>query len=64
MQTSFFMKTEISSRVVNEELLKRGVIIRPGFLWGLENWNRISTGTREQTLRFIEAMEEILAEQK
>lgn len=59
-----FMKTDISSRVVNEELLKRGVIIRPGFLWGLENWNRISTGTREQTMRFIEAMEEILAEQK
>jgi len=59
-----FMKTEISSRIVNEELLKRGVIIRPGFLWGQENWNRISTGTREQTLRFIKSLEEILEEQK
>jgi histidinol-phosphate aminotransferase len=55
-----FVKTEKSSREVYEELLKRGVIIRPGFLWGQENWNRISTGTRAQTLRLIEALEEVI----
>jgi histidinol-phosphate aminotransferase len=59
-----FMKTDISSKVVYEELLKRGVIIRPGYLWGQENWNRISTGTREQTMRFIEAIEAVITEQK
>lgn len=56
-----FVKTDQSSRVVYEELLKRGIIIRPGFLWAQENWNRVSTGTREQTLRFIAALEEIIA---
>lgn len=59
-----FVKTGLSSHLVNEELLKRGVIIRPGFLWGLDEWNRVSTGTREQTLRFIEALEEILKENR
>lgn len=48
------------SRVVNEELLKRGVIIRPGFLWGYDNYIRISTGTVEQTQRFIDALDEVL----
>ncbi len=48
------------SREVNEELLKRGVIIRPGFLWGEDNYIRISTGTIEQTQRVIDALDEIL----
>ncbi len=48
------------SRVVNEELLKRGIIIRPGFLWGEDDYIRISTGTIEQTQRVIDALDEIL----
>ncbi len=48
------------SRIVNEELLKRGVIIRPGFLWGQDNYIRVSSGTIEQTERFIEALDDIL----
>ncbi len=48
------------SRVVNEELLKRGVIIRPGFLWGEDNYIRVSSGTIEQTEKFIKAMQAIL----
>ncbi len=48
------------SRIVNEELLKRGVIIRPGFLWGQDNFIRVSTGTLEQTERFIRALAEVL----
>ncbi len=48
------------SRIVNEELLKRGVIIRPGFLWGEDNYIRVSSGTIEQTEKFIDAMEAIL----
>ncbi len=48
------------SRIVNEELLKRGVIIRPGFLWGQDNYIRVSSGTIEQTKRFIAALSEVL----
>ncbi len=48
------------SRLVNEELLKRGVIIRPGFLWGEDNYIRVSSGTIEQTEKFVDAMKEIL----
>lgn len=48
------------SRVVNEELLKRGVIIRPGFLWGNDAYIRVSTGTVEQTQRFIDAFDDVL----
>ncbi len=51
-----------SSKVVNEELLKRGIIIRPGFLWGYEDYLRISTGTVEQTERFVKVFEEIMNE--
>jgi histidinol-phosphate aminotransferase len=48
------------SRIVNEELLKRGVIIRPGFLWGNDPYLRVSTGTVEQTQRFIDALDDVL----
>jgi histidinol-phosphate aminotransferase len=48
-----------SSREVFIELQKKGVIMRPGFLWGLENWARVSSGDMYQTEKFIEAMKEI-----
>lgn len=40
--------------------MKRGVIIRPGFQWGWDNWIRVSTGTEEETHMFIEKLKEIL----
>jgi len=55
-----FVNVNLDSRIVFEELMKRGVIIRPGFLWGWDNWLRVSTGTVEQTERFIQILEEIL----
>lgn len=48
------------SKEVFEELMKKGVIIRPGYLWGWDNWIRISTGTIEQTEIFIDALKEVL----
>ncbi len=48
------------SKYFNEELLKRGVIVRPGYLWGKDTYLRVSTGTIEQTQRFITAFEDIL----
>lgn len=43
-----FVNVNTHSKVVFEELMKRGVIIRPGHLWGWDNWLRVSTGTVEQ----------------
>lgn len=48
------------SKVVFEELMKKGVIIRPGYLWGWDNWIRVSTGTIEQTQIFIDTLREVL----
>lgn len=48
------------SKKVFEELMKKGVIIRPGYLWGWDNWIRVSTGTLEQTEIFIKELKEIV----
>lgn len=55
-----FVDINVSSRMAYEELLKRGVIIRPGFLWGYENYIRVSSGTMEQTEIFIEKLNEVI----
>ena len=55
-----FVNTDVHSKLVFEELMKQGVIIRPGFLWGWDNWLRVSTGTIKQTEKFIEALDRIL----
>ncbi len=55
-----WVNVEQDTRVVNEELLKRGIIIRPGFLWGHDSYLRVSTGTIEQTEKFISALREVL----
>jgi histidinol-phosphate aminotransferase len=54
--------TGLDSQWFFEELQKRGVIIRPGYLWSdqWKTWFRISTGTPEQMRYFIEKTEEIL----
>jgi len=49
------------SKDVFQELLEKGVIIRPGFYWGWENWIRVSTGTEAQTQIFIDRLKEVLA---
>lgn len=56
--------TGLDSKWFFEELQKRGVIIRPGYLWGEQwkTWFRISTGTPEQMAFFIEKVEELLSE--
>ena len=52
----------LDSKKVFEDLQKKGVIIRPGFLWGYETCLRISTGTSEQMNYFAEKMDEVIAE--
>ncbi len=55
-----FVNIKMDSRKVFVELQKRGVIIRPGFLWGYDNWIRVSTGTTSQIEIFIEQLEDIV----
>jgi len=45
----------------NDELLRRGVIVRPVANYGLPNHLRISTGTAEQNERVLAAMAAVLA---
>lgn len=45
---------------VAERLLERGVIIRPGAMWGLPTWARITIGTPEDNARVVDALAEAL----
>lgn len=55
-----FVDVKKHSATVFEELLKRGVILRPGYFWGYENWIRVSTGTEAQTQKFIDCLKQVL----
>ncbi|QOR36487.1 histidinol-phosphate transaminase [Clostridium sp. 'deep sea'] len=55
-----FVNIGVHSKEVFVELMKLGTIIRPGYLWGCDNWIRVSTGTIEQTKRFINNLQKIL----
>lgn len=55
-----FVDVKHRSDFVFEELLKRGIVIRPGHFWGWDNWIRISSGTLEQTRKLIDCLEEVL----
>lgn len=57
-----FVDVKKNSKVVFEKLLQKGVIIRPGYIWAWDNWLRVSTGTIEETQRFISTLEEVLKE--
>jgi len=48
-------------QAVFPELLKRGVIVRTGDIFGASTHIRVTTGTAEQNQRFIAALEEALA---
>lgn len=47
-------------KVVFQALLRRGIIVRPGHLFGMNSWLRVSIGTMEQNMRFISELEKIL----
>ncbi len=55
-----FVDTKLPSQEVFQKLMKKGVIIRPGYAWGWDTWLRVSTGTLEQTRFFTEKLDEIL----
>ncbi len=44
-----------------EDLARRGIIIRPLKSFGLDNWSRVTIGTREQNEAFLKEAEKLLA---
>ncbi|MBN2795647.1 MAG: histidinol-phosphate transaminase [Clostridia bacterium] len=57
-----WVNINMSSKVAYEGLLRKGVIIRPGFLWDFEDWIRVSSGTMEQTEIFLKALDDVVHE--
>ena len=55
-----FVDVKLHSKGVFEELMKKGVIIRPGYFWGWDNWIRVSAGTLDQTEFFLKKLEEVI----
>jgi len=57
---NFVMVKVGDAAAVNNELLKRGVIVRPVAADGLPEWLRVSIGLQHENTRFIEALREVL----
>lgn len=56
-----FFDTGADSRQVFQALLKKGVIVRTGDIFGYPSYIRVTYGTGEQNARFLKALEEVLA---
>ena len=59
-----FVEIPIDSDDLFRRLLPRGIIVRPGSIWGLDRFIRLTIGTREQNLKFLFALDRVLAETK
>ncbi|WP_459129399.1 histidinol-phosphate transaminase [Guggenheimella bovis] len=55
-----WVNVKTDTRKLFVELQKEGVIVRPGFLWGDDEWLRISEGTPEDTQTCIDALEKTI----
>ena len=49
-------------RSLGDALKRKGFLIRPGWIFGMDKHVRISYGTPEENERFIHALEEVLGE--
>jgi histidinol-phosphate aminotransferase len=56
-----FFDAGVNSRLLLQELMRRGVTVRTGDIFGYPTYVRVTVGTREQNERFIEALQEALA---
>lgn len=54
------VKVGMPSDQVFKELLKKGVIIRSGDIFGMDDWIRITIGTMEENEMFIQALREVI----
>ncbi len=57
-----FLDIKVDSRKAFQSLLKKGVIVRTGDIFGFPTYIRVTYGTQEQNSRFLKALEETLAE--
>jgi histidinol-phosphate aminotransferase len=55
-----FVDTKTDSVRLSAELLKRGVIVRPGPQWGFPNALRVSIGTANENMTFIQTLKALL----
>jgi histidinol-phosphate aminotransferase len=55
-----WVDTRVDSRAVFEGLIRRGVIVRTGDVFGMPTFIRVTIGVQEQNQRFVEALEELL----
>jgi histidinol-phosphate aminotransferase len=50
----------IDDKPIFESLLRRGLIVRPGFLLEMPGWLRVTIGTEQQNEKFIDALKILL----
>lgn len=55
-----FVNLQTDSRILHDKFCAQGLILRPGYLWGKQNWMRISFGTLEDTSKAISVMNDVL----
>ena len=55
-----FVELPIESDVLFNQLLSKGFIIRPGSIWGLNRFIRLSVGIREQNTEFLKQLDKTL----
>jgi len=54
----------MDSRVLFRRMLERGVITRPGDIWNLPRFIRLTIGTRDQNIHFLDVFSEIRASRR
>ena len=59
-----FMDLGKDSKEMLQNLLKEGVIIRPGYIWGYPTFARVTVGRLEDNRRFIKALRKNLNENR
>ena len=60
-ETNFiFIDVKKDSEAIFEKLLKKGVIIRPGKIYGCPNFIRVTIGNAYENKRFIQAIKEVM----
>ncbi len=62
-QSNFcFIDIRVDSHLVFQALLKKGVIVRTGDIFGCPSYIRVTYGTKKQNERFLSALGEVLAD--
>jgi histidinol-phosphate aminotransferase len=60
-QTNFiYVDTRVNARTLFQEMMKQGVILRPGDIFGMPTYVRITIGTESQNARLVQALKECL----